>query len=366
LVSLDQDATSGAYCSTVLGWQQIGGDQEAEGGRRKRGQSAGMSGYVLGIDGGQTATKAAVCDLKGRLVGLGRAGPANHVWERGGAARARRAVTRSMTAALRSAGLKIDRFEAAFLGITGATGHTRRALAGRVPAKRLRLENDKVNALASVTGGKPGVVVIAGTGTITYGENSRGRSADASGWGYLLGDEGGGFWIARRGIAAACRAYDGRGEPTVLSERLPAAAGLQGLWGLHEMIYSGRLSRADTAALAAAVEAAACDGDRVARSVLGEAGRELGLAAGTVARRLGMHRGRTTVGMVGGVFRGSTEVRRTFRREVRRHVPGAVFAEARFAPVFGAVLLALKMAGVRVTPRLAAALEKSSAAAGAD
>lgn len=325
-----------------------------------------MSGYVLGIDGGQTATKAAVCDLKGRLVGLGRAGPANHVWERGGAARARRAVARSVAAALRSAGLKAERFEAAFLGITGASEHTRRALAGRVPARRVRLENDKVNALASVTAGRPGVVVIAGTGTIAYGENGRGRRADASGWGYLLGDEGGGFWIARRAIAAACRAYDGRGKPTALTERLPAAAGVRGLWDLHEMIYSGRLSRAEMAALAATVEAAAGDGDGAARGILREGGRELGLAAGAVARRLGMHRGRPTVGMVGGVFRGSAEVRRAFRREVRRHVPGAAFASARLAPVFGAVLLALKMAGVRVTPGLAAALESGSGAAGAE
>ena len=76
---------------------------------------------VLGVDGGQTSTTAAVCDLTGKLLGLGRAGPANHVWEPGGAARARRAVTRSTTQALRAAALPRDyTAEAAFLGMTGA------------------------------------------------------------------------------------------------------------------------------------------------------------------------------------------------------------------------------------------------------
>ena len=170
-----------------------------------------MAGWVLGIDGGQSRTVAAVCDLQGRLVGVGRAGPADHVWEPGGRGRARRAVVDSTARALRAARLGLAagqrrvEFEAAFLGITGATEHTRRAVKGCVSTKRFRLANDKVSALACVTEGGPGVVVIAGTGTIAYGENGKGESADASGWGYLIGDEGGAFWIAKQALAAACR-----------------------------------------------------------------------------------------------------------------------------------------------------------------
>ncbi len=320
-----------------------------------------MPDCVLGIDGGQTATTAAICDLRGRLLGVGRAGPANHVWEPGGVTRARNAVRACVSAAAREAGLRPAVFRAAFLGMTGGDERTRRAIARIVRAEHYRMENDKVNALACVTEGKPGVVVIAGTGTITYAENARGKSATVSGWGFLLGDEGAGFWIARQAINAATRAYDGRGEATALVGKLTAAAGVEDLWGLHALIYSERISRAQMAALAAVVSAAAAEGDRVARRTLRAAGRELGLAAGTVARQLGMHRGAVTVGMVGGVFRGSEQVRRAFRREVRRHAPRAVFAEPRYAPVIGSVLLALRLAGVRLTPRISANLLEASA-----
>lgn len=321
---------------------------------------------VLGVDGGQTATTAAICDLSGRLLGIGRGGPSNHVWEPGGAARARRAVTVSLRGAVRAAGLRSATFEAAFLGMTGGRSRGRIAdiCARCLSAKSLRVDNDQVSALASVTVGRPGIVVIAGTGTITYGENRRGESASASGWGWLLGDEGSGFWIAKQAIAASCRARDGRGEPTLLASGLFSAAGVRDLWDLHFLIYSEKLSRADIAALAAVVPAAAAKGDAAAGRILRHAGRELGLAAGVVAERLEMHTGRVVVGMVGGVFRGSREVRAVFRREVRKHAPKADFAEPRFAPVIGSVLLALRMAGVKLTREVLANLDAASAAIG--
>ncbi len=325
-----------------------------------------MSRFVLGVDGGQTSTTAAICDMEGRLRGLGRGGPANHVWAPGGIARARRAVKMSVGQAVRAARLKDVTFEGAFAGMPGPEDERKaRAIEGAVAAKRFRMAPDKVNALASVTAGKSGVVVIAGTGTITYGENARGEAADASGWGYLLGDEGSGFWIARHAVAAACRGYDGRGEPTLLSCKLMAALEIEDLWELYFLVYSEKLSRPDVAGLAAVVPEAAAEGDAAARAVLRRAGRELGLAAGAVARRLRMHRGAVKVGMVGGVLRGSAEVRRSFRREVRRHAPNAVFAEPRFAPAIGSVLLALKLAGVRLTSKVLANLDAASAQVGA-
>jgi N-acetylglucosamine kinase-like BadF-type ATPase len=324
-----------------------------------------MLRYVLGIDGGQSYTTAAVCDEAGRLLGAGRAGPADHVWEPGGEARVRRAVMQSMARALRAAGLRGVTFAAAFLGMTGAMGHTRRALRGCVPTKRLALENDKVSALACVTAGRPGIVVIAGTGTITYGRNARGETADASGWGYLIGDEGSAFWIAKQALAAACRAYDQRGPATLLVKALTAAAGVDDLWELHALIYSGRISRAEIAALAVPVNEVASAGDAIARGILGQAGRELGLAAGVVAGRLGMRRGMTVVGTVGGVFQGSPVVRGAFRRQVRRWVPRAVLAPPRFAPVIGSILLALRLAGRRLSPKVLRNLDAASAAIGA-
>jgi len=320
-----------------------------------------MPQVVLGIDGGQTATIAAICDLTGRVLGLGRGGPANHVWAPGGVERARSAVVDSVTEALGRGSLPLEtEFEAAFLGMPGQADPLKlEAVQGAVHARRFRMENDKVNALASVTAGKPGVVVIAGTGTITYGENARGESADASGWGYLLGDEGAGYWIARQAVAAACRHWDRRGEQTRLTEKLLRTLEITDLWELYFLVYSEKLSRSDFAGLARLVPEAAAEGDAAAGRILRRAGRELGLAAGTVARHLRMHRGPVTVGLVGGVFQGSALVRRSFRREVRRHAPKAVLAQARFSPAAGSVLLALRLAGAPITDEVLRNLEQA-------
>jgi N-acetylglucosamine kinase-like BadF-type ATPase len=132
------------------------------------------------------------------------------------------------------------------------------------------------------------------------------------------------------------------------------------MWEPHGLVYSGRLSRADTAALAAVVPEAAREGDRSARRILREAGTELGLSAAVVARRLGMQRRKTTVGMVGGVFRMSADVRSSFRHKVRGSVPKAVFAVPLFSPAVGSVLLALRLAGIRTTRKIMANLEAAS------
>jgi N-acetylglucosamine kinase-like BadF-type ATPase len=320
---------------------------------------------VLGIDGGQTSTTAVICDLTGRLLGVGRAGPSNHVWEPGGVERARKAVTGAIRGAARQARLQSPHFRAAFLGMTGGSDRTREVVRECISTDRFRMEGDTVTALACVTLGEPGVVVIAGTGTIAYGESARRETAVASGWGWLIGDEGAGFWIAKQALAAACRAHDGRAEPTRLVPLLSEAAGVSDLWALHRLIYSETLSRAEIAALATVVPKAAAHGDAAARRILRHAGRELGLSAGVVARKLCLHEGAVVVGMVGGVLRGSDEVRRAFRREVRRHAPQAVFAEAQFAPVIGAVLLALRMAEVQVTDEVLTNLKAASASVGA-
>jgi N-acetylglucosamine kinase-like BadF-type ATPase len=78
--------------------------------------------------------------------------------------------------------------------------------------------NDALIALVAGAGENPGVVLVAGTGSIAYGRDARGRAARAGGWGYLLGDEGSGFWIGRRALLSVVRHADGRGPFTMLTE----------------------------------------------------------------------------------------------------------------------------------------------------
>ena len=73
--------------------------------------------------------------------------------------------------------------------------------------------------IAAFTGG-PGILVNAGTGSIAYARDPQGKLHRAGGFGWQMGDEGGGYWLGRRALAAAGRAQDGRDDQSTLPTRL--------------------------------------------------------------------------------------------------------------------------------------------------
>jgi len=205
-----------------------------------------------------------------------------------------------------------------------------------------------VVAYYAITHGEPGVAVVAGTGSIAYGRNERGDEVRVGGWGWLVGDEGSAFDIARRAINAAFRSYDGRGPSTSLTDAVKRRFNVKDLRDLITYLYAGRGTPvARIARLAPLVNAAAVRGDEVARRILNEAGEELASAVIAAVRRLGMAGRSVVVGGVGGVFR-SRFVTNSFRRKL--------FSERAFRPILrgplygpypalGGLILALKERG---------------------
>jgi len=156
----------------------------------------------------------------------------------------------------------------------------------------VRVVNDAVTALASGTGGaRHGVVVIVGTGTITYGvdgsSTGAGRSVRCDGWGPLLGDCGSGAWLGRRAAEAVCRAADGRGLPTALTASVLAHLGLATPEDLITWRYAPSTTFAAVAGLAPCVLDGAAAGDPVASAIVDDAVGELGSSLGVVIRSLG-------------------------------------------------------------------------------
>ncbi|HKV44339.1 MAG TPA: BadF/BadG/BcrA/BcrD ATPase family protein, partial [bacterium] len=183
--------------------------------------------YFLGVDGGATSTTCAVCDRDGRILGIGHGGPSNHILAPGGEARARAAIESALGSALTGTGAGPLAFDAAQFGMTGITRDSEPArVFGRVvspllTARITHVDSDATVALAGALACGPGVVVIAGTGSVALGRDPSGREARAGGWGYLFGDEGSGFAIGLGGIRAALRARDGTGAPTALETAIP-------------------------------------------------------------------------------------------------------------------------------------------------
>jgi N-acetylglucosamine kinase-like BadF-type ATPase len=301
--------------------------------------------YVIGIDGGQTSTTAVLADETGRLLGVGHGGPANHIHEPGGVERVRRSLTDAITSARTAAGLANAPIACAYLGMTGGSSEMEEVCRPVVDAEKMVLGHDSLIALYSVTFGKPGVVVIGGTGSVGFGRNEKGETARAGGWGYVFGDEGSAYWIAVEGLRMASRALDRIDPPTDLLPFLCKHAGATDLHQIHRMVYSGQLSRPDIGRLAVAVWEAAESGDVAAMAILSQAGWNLGLLAVAVFRKLDFAADSVEVGTVGGVFKAGEWVMRSFRSEALAACPNASIVSPRVPAAVAAALLALEEIG---------------------
>ncbi|MEW6567795.1 MAG: BadF/BadG/BcrA/BcrD ATPase family protein [Chloroflexota bacterium] len=299
---------------------------------------------VLGLDGGATRTVCLIVDEAGVEMGRGTAGPSNH--QAVGVEAARQALEQALAAARRAAG--DPPLAAACFGMAGLDREEDRRIldemaASLLPGVPVEVVHDADIALVAGTEGKrAGVVVIAGTGSIAVGYDAAGRMARAGGWGHLLGDEGSGYDLARRGLNAATRALDGRGPATVLAERLPVAVDTASMETLADRVYLEAWTPAQVAALAPVVLAAAQEGDEVAGRIVDGGAEELALAAQTVIRALGMEERAFEVVLSGGIFQGSPRMVERIRRQLAVWTPQAAVILPRQEPVWGAAWLALR------------------------
>jgi N-acetylglucosamine kinase-like BadF-type ATPase len=259
----------------------------------------------LGVDGGQSGTTALIGDEAGRVLGAGHGGPCNHAAAAEGRRKLVRAVEDSVAAACAQAGLdaRAVRFAAACFGMSGGPEDKQAILREILPADAVVVTDDAAIALAGATAGEPGVVTIAGTGSIAFGRNAAGHTARVGGWGYIFGDEGGGFDIARQGLRAALRAAEGWGPPTALAAALCDATGSVDANGALHRFYTPDWPRSRVAALAPLVDEAAMAGDAVARDILHNAAQQLAVLTSSVRRQLWQSGEPARVAWIGGVFR---------------------------------------------------------------
>ncbi len=306
-----------------------------------------MPQFFLGVDGGQSSTIALIGDERGVVIGYGAAGPSNHVAGPGGPARLRQALLTSVSAAWNNSpfgGTKgLPQFESAFFGMAGGAEDKVVLIRQWISARRLEVSHDAAGALIGATEGRPGIIVVAGTGSIAFGMNGRGKTARAGGWGYLIGDAGSGLDLARSALVAALRHEEGWGPPTKLRERLLAFTGATGLNEALHKWYTAEFPRERVASFSRQVDEAARAGDRVAREILRSGAGELAQLVARVRRRIFRPREHALVSYSGGVFK-STLVRDRFRRLVGQQGYHRVLPPA-LAPATGALLAAYCNAG---------------------
>jgi glucosamine kinase len=298
---------------------------------------------VVGVDGGGTKTEAVIMDAQHRVIGEGRAGPSNPL--RVGIVGAAAAVREAIDNACASAKLRRTDLVAAEIGLAGAR---RRELRERMRETlaplgvgEIEVVTDADIALYGATDGAPGLVVIAGTGSICCGIDARGKRFCAGGWGPVAGDEGGGAWLARRALRAIAYAFDGRGPKTALTDLACAYFHVTSADDLTTAIYAPTITNERLAGFGRDVVEAAKANDEVAGRIVADGGTELGLAAVAVIRNLQMERDRFQIAYVGGVFRAAGDLMLdTLRAEVRKVAPRAFFEPPHFAPAVAAARMA--------------------------
>jgi N-acetylglucosamine kinase-like BadF-type ATPase len=306
---------------------------------------------VLGIDAGGTKTVCLLADGDGTILAEARGGGAN--LQADGELAVEKVLHRVMEDALGDRGLMPA---AICLGLAGVDreddARVIRGIMARIGYKaRVLVVNDALVALEAGVGGAPGIVIIAGTGSIVYGRNAAGEAARAGGWGYVLGDEGSGYWMGRLALRAVVREADRRGRATALTPRVLAYFGAARPPDLVHAVYARGQRPAALAGLAAEVQAAAADGDLVARQIIEAGAQALVSAAESVALRLGLSDEAFTFVLSGGIFRGVPLLADEVARRLPVVAPRAEVRPLAGEPAEGAVRLALAEArGAAVVP----------------
>ncbi len=269
----------------------------------------------LGIDGGGTKTCCAVGD---RISVLAQASSGGSNVVRVGEDRARSALHSAIQEACAAAKASPTDVKRACIGVAGAGRPEIRDVVKKLAAEILSCEIDVVGdmeiAMQAAFGRGPGLIVIAGTGSIAYGRNAAGETARAGGRGFAISDEGSGHWIGRTATASALRAVDDGGNPGLLTEILKALK----LETVDQLVLAGNATPPpDFSSLMPVVVRAAESGDALAREVLIRAGNELAALGSTILRRLFRNEDAVRTAMCGGVFVNSALVRDTFSSSLR-------------------------------------------------
>jgi len=297
---------------------------------------------VLAIDGGGSKTACAVA-RDGAILAEFSAGPSNLV--RISLEEARKALLEAMHGACQAAGVSLSELNAVCAGLAGVGHDLIRDKAEEILRSELKCPFEVIGdmeiAFDGAFMGGPGLVVIAGTGSIAYGRNERQDSARAGGWGSVISDEGSGYWIGRRAVSLCLRAID-TGQTTSLVHHILNA------WHFAMrddlVAFCNSQPPPNFAELFPVVLETALAGDTVAQELLTDAGSELAKLAKIVVRKLWPVRVVVQVALAGGVFQNSAVIRQVFENSLRSERPDVRVRMSAVKPLRGALYRAEKLA----------------------
>lgn len=319
--------------------------------------------YVLGIDGGGTKTVCFLMDEAGNILGRGKAGPSNYQTVGIDAAKIaiKTAINETISSFLTRQNSNNILIQGLGIGLAGVgreedfnviqnlinqiTIDLKLSINWELKPGSTVIKSDSVIALVGGLGHPVGVVVIAGTGSQIFGQNKHGKTKRVGGWGYLLGDEGSGYYIAILGLKAALKSHDGRLGSTRLIPAFKQHLNLDNIESLIEVVYRRGWTVTQIANLAKIVDKVAGDGDEIANQIMNTAAEELVFATKIAVESLFEPNETIEIVTTGGVFQGMNHFRSKYIQSLKTVVPNANIILPRYEPAYGAGILALNGLG---------------------
>ena len=308
--------------------------------------------YVIGVDGGGTKTIAALANLNGKILKIGKSGPASP--RNIGIERAMENVAKAIREIFKKIP-KETQILSTFIGLPAVEEEFKFKIKeiekellkdkkiSPIFKGKVKIGSDQIVAFRSGSNKKDGVLLIAGTGCVAHGWRGT-QEAKTSGWGWLA-DEGSAFWVGQRVYQAVLKDLDGRGVKTLLRKLIFQKYKIKYKIKedpnfLNRLIYRQKVVE-NLSPLSIVCDLAAKKGDKIAREILKEAAKELLISAKTVIKKLKFKKRKFPLVLIGGMFK-SKIVLDTLKKEIRKFAPKVNFIEPKVEPVIGAVKLALE------------------------
>lgn len=281
--------------------------------------SKDVTPYILGIDGGATASKAVALSEKGEILIRVKAEACNAVL------RSEEEMTQ-IFAHVQKETLLTPNFElkGIALCLAGVIDETRRqkvlSAARKVwPSQALWIADDLISSLYGGLGHGEGIVAIAGTGASVYGKHKN-KNVRAGGWGHILGDGGSAYYLSHKALRWMLAHYDRTGRVDGLGRSILKKAQLRSIAQLAA--YVSNADKKSIAQLSSAVFEASKKGHKGAREIILESARALALNTSVVAHRLRISKQESfPICVVGGVFEKQESYLKAYKKALREFLP---------------------------------------------
>jgi len=302
--------------------------------------------YLIGLDGGGTKTKCVLTDFNFNPLYECQGGPSNFLLI--GTQIVSETILSLILESITYLKISPDDIASILIGTTGAGRQSdaqklkndfiQYAQSKGYFFQSFNVDSDARIALEGAFSGGPGSLLIAGTGSVIFGKDKNNNIHRVGGYGRLIGDEGSGNTLGRRGLNQIAKELDGRGDKTLLTEILKRDFGITDSSKLITEVYRNNF---DIASFAPKVIEAAQNGDRIANKILEDESDELLLHVKSIFNMIGQET--LKLCLIGGTIATENFYSAMFKKKIELHLPNVKIVSAENPPEIGAAFMAKTM-----------------------